>query len=63
GTITLAAYGYWLREKGWVAPGWMKVPGPGAGVGVRGGWIVVALMRARPPSRSARGWAPPGGAW
>ncbi|AJW79354.1 Nramp family divalent metal transporter [Clavibacter michiganensis] len=25
GTITLAAYGYWLREKGWVAPGWMKV--------------------------------------
>ncbi|MFC7404213.1 Nramp family divalent metal transporter [Georgenia alba] len=25
GTITLAAYGYWLREKGWAAPGWMKV--------------------------------------
>ncbi|OUE28065.1 Divalent metal cation transporter MntH [Clavibacter michiganensis] len=25
GTITLAAYGYWLREKGWVAPGWMRV--------------------------------------
>ena len=25
GTITLAAYGYWLREKGWVAPRWMKV--------------------------------------
>ncbi|WP_166849818.1 Nramp family divalent metal transporter [Isoptericola sp. BMS4] len=25
GTITLAAYGYWLREKGWYAPGWMRV--------------------------------------
>ncbi|GAA4768479.1 Nramp family divalent metal transporter [Citricoccus nitrophenolicus] len=25
GTITLAAYGYWLREKGWNAPRWMKV--------------------------------------
>ncbi len=25
GTITLAAYGYWLREKGWVTPKWMKV--------------------------------------
>ncbi|WP_125774426.1 Nramp family divalent metal transporter [Antribacter gilvus] len=25
GTITLAAYGYWLREKGWHAPGWMRV--------------------------------------
>ncbi|WP_313816623.1 Nramp family divalent metal transporter [Citricoccus sp.] len=25
GTITLAAYGYWLREKGWNAPKWMKV--------------------------------------
>ncbi len=25
GTITLAAYGYWLREKGWGAPRWMKV--------------------------------------
>ncbi|MFD1717642.1 Nramp family divalent metal transporter [Georgenia deserti] len=25
GTITLAAYGYWLREKGWAAAGWMKV--------------------------------------
>ncbi|NRD25875.1 Nramp family divalent metal transporter [Frigoribacterium sp. VKM Ac-2836] len=25
GTITLAAYGYWLREKGWHSPGWMKV--------------------------------------
>ncbi len=25
GTITLAANGYWLREKGWVAPRWMKV--------------------------------------
>lgn len=25
GTITLAAYGYWLREKGWNSPKWMKV--------------------------------------
>ncbi|WP_085872777.1 MULTISPECIES: Nramp family divalent metal transporter [unclassified Nocardioides] len=25
GTITLAAYGYWLREKGWAAPTFMKV--------------------------------------
>jgi Mn2+/Fe2+ NRAMP family transporter len=25
GTITLAAYGYWLREKGWSTPRWMRV--------------------------------------
>ncbi|MGB7448975.1 MAG: Nramp family divalent metal transporter [Ornithinimicrobium sp.] len=25
GTITLAAYGYWLREKGWITPKWVKV--------------------------------------
>ncbi|MGE9807404.1 Nramp family divalent metal transporter [Janibacter sp. G1551] len=25
GTITLAAYGYWLREKGWSTPGHMRV--------------------------------------
>lgn len=25
GTITLAAYGYWLREKGWFSPRWMRV--------------------------------------
>jgi Mn2+/Fe2+ NRAMP family transporter len=25
GTITLAAYGYWLREKGWITPEWMRV--------------------------------------
>ena len=25
GTITLAAYGYWLREKGWHTPEWMRV--------------------------------------
>lgn len=25
GTITLAAYGYWLREKGWRQPSWMAV--------------------------------------
>ena len=25
GTITLAAYGYWLREKGWTKPNYMRV--------------------------------------
>ena len=25
GSITLAAYGYWIREKGWRQPGWMAV--------------------------------------
>lgn len=25
GTITLAAYGYWLREKHWFSPAWMRV--------------------------------------
>ncbi len=25
GTITLAAYGYWLREKGWASAKWMRV--------------------------------------
>ncbi len=25
GTITLAAYGYWIREKGWRQTGWMRV--------------------------------------
>ena len=25
GTITLAAYGYWLKEKGWSTPRWMRV--------------------------------------
>ena len=25
GTITLAAYGYWLREKEWYTPKWMQV--------------------------------------
>ncbi len=25
GSITLAAYGYWIREKGWRKPGWMRV--------------------------------------
>ena len=25
GTITLAAYGYWLREKGWSKPKWLRV--------------------------------------
>lgn len=25
GTITLAAYGYWLREKGWSSPSYMRV--------------------------------------
>lgn len=25
GTITMAAYGYWLNAKGWTGPGWMAV--------------------------------------
>ena len=25
GTITLAAYGYWIREKGWTTPRFMRV--------------------------------------
>ncbi|MEU6081442.1 Nramp family divalent metal transporter [Streptomyces sp. NPDC047108] len=25
GTITMAAYGYWVNAKGWTSPGWMKV--------------------------------------
>ncbi|MCS6622943.1 Nramp family divalent metal transporter [Roseibacterium beibuensis] len=25
GTITLAAYGYWIGEKGWCGPAWMRV--------------------------------------
>ncbi|MDH6225303.1 MULTISPECIES: Nramp family divalent metal transporter [Streptomyces] len=25
GTITLAAYGYWVNAKGWTGPGWMKI--------------------------------------
>ena len=25
GTITLAAYGYWMREKGWSTPAYMRV--------------------------------------
>ncbi|WP_030544877.1 Nramp family divalent metal transporter [Streptomyces albus] len=25
GTITMAAYGYWVNAKGWTGPGWMKV--------------------------------------
>lgn len=25
GTITLAAYGYWIGEKGWRGPGWMRI--------------------------------------
>ncbi|MGX2994816.1 Nramp family divalent metal transporter [Streptomyces sp. JNUCC 64] len=25
GTITLAAYGYWVNAKGWTGPGWMRI--------------------------------------
>ncbi|MCC5035245.1 Nramp family divalent metal transporter [Streptomyces sp. WAC 00631] len=25
GTITMAAYGYWVNAKGWTGPGWMKM--------------------------------------
>jgi len=45
GTITLAAYGYWLREKGWVAPRWMKVMRLDNGVAyVMSGVFVIAML-------------------
>jgi Mn2+/Fe2+ NRAMP family transporter len=25
GSVTLLSYGYWIREKGWTGPGWMRV--------------------------------------
>ena len=46
GTITLAAYGYWLREKGWASPGWMKVMRLDNGVAyaVTGVFVVAMLV-------------------
>jgi len=45
GTITLAAYGYWLREKGWHSPGWMKVMRLDNGVAyVVSGVFVLAML-------------------
>lgn len=45
GTITLAAYGYWLREKGWSSPGWMRVMRLDNGVAyVVTGIFVVAML-------------------
>ena len=46
GTITLAAYGYWLREKGWSTPRFMKVMRLDNGVAylVTGIFVVCTLI-------------------
>ena len=46
GTITLAAYGYWLREKGWATPRFMRVMRLDNGVayGVTGIFVVAMLV-------------------
>lgn len=45
GTITLAAYGYWLREKGWNGAGWMRVMRLDNGVAyAMTGLFVVAML-------------------
>jgi Mn2+/Fe2+ NRAMP family transporter len=49
GTITLAAYGYWLREKGWSTPRFMRVMRIDNGVAyaVTGVFVVSARCSAR----------------
>lgn len=45
GTITLAAYGYWLAEKGWSTPRWMRVMRiDNAWAYVMSGVFVVAML-------------------
>lgn len=46
GTITLAAYGYWLREKGWASPRFMRVMRLDNGVAyaVTGTFVVCTLI-------------------
>lgn len=46
GTITLAAYGYWLREKGWDTPRYMKVMQLDNGIAylVTGIFVVATLI-------------------
>ena len=46
GTITLAAYGYWLREKGWATPRFMRVMRLDNGVAyaVTGVFVVAMLL-------------------
>ncbi len=46
GTITLAAYGYWLREKGWITPRYMRVMRIDNGVAyaVTGLFVVATLI-------------------
>lgn len=45
GTITMAAYGYWLNAKGWKGPGWMRVMRLDNRVGyVVTGVFVVAML-------------------
>ncbi|MGH3504277.1 MAG: Nramp family divalent metal transporter [Nocardioidaceae bacterium] len=45
GTITMAAYGYWLREKGWRTPRWLSVMHIDVGTAyVLTGIFVVAML-------------------
>jgi Mn2+/Fe2+ NRAMP family transporter len=45
GTITMAAYGYWLRAKGWRGPGWIPVMRLDNGVAyAMTGLFVVAML-------------------
>ena len=44
GTITIAAYGYWLKAKGWGGPAWMKVMRLDNAVGYGVTFIFVAAM-------------------
>lgn len=45
GTITMAAYGYWLREKGWRTPRWLSVMHVDVGTAyVLTGIFVVAML-------------------
>lgn len=46
GTITLAAYGYWIREKGWTTPGHMRVMRLDNGVAyaVTGIFVIATLI-------------------
>lgn len=45
GSITLAAYGYWIREKGWRRPEWMQVMRLDNGIAyIVTGIFVIAMM-------------------
>ncbi|MFW3384464.1 UNVERIFIED_CONTAM: Nramp family divalent metal transporter [Kocuria sp. CPCC 205274] len=55
GTITLAAYGYWLREKGWYTPKWMRVMRIDNSMAyvVTGGFVIAMLVVGAEVVRSA----------